>query len=165
MPLNGITSICVKRTFNNKPREPYVLDQLLVTGNVGVACTAPLHTVDVAGSLRATNVYSGGNLLSLSDARFKANLATLSSPLAKLGALTGYTYERTTPDAGPEREAGVLAQDVLSVLPESVREDASGTLSVSYAGITALCVESIKALEARVKALEETAGQTAAAKA
>jgi hypothetical protein len=53
------------------------------------------------------------------------------------------------------RQIGVVAQEVKPVLPEVVREDQAGQLSVAYGNITGLLIEAVKELTARVAAIEE----------
>lgn len=47
-----------------------------------------------------------------------------------------------------------IAQDVQEVVPEAVRENTDGTLSVDYLGLVGLLVQSIKELDKRIKDLE-----------
>jgi hypothetical protein len=53
------------------------------------------------------------------------------------------------------RQIGVIAQEVEPVLPEVVRDNEAGHLSVAYGNITGLLIEAVKELAARVAALEE----------
>jgi hypothetical protein len=57
------------------------------------------------------------------------------------------------------RQIGVIAQEVETVLPEVVRNNEVGQLSVAYGNITGLLIEAVKELTARVAVLE--AGITA----
>jgi hypothetical protein len=52
-------------------------------------------------------------------------------------------------EGGP-RHAGLIAQDVRLVLPEAVHATHNGTLALAQAGVAALLVEAVKALETRV---------------
>ena len=63
---------------------------------------------------------------------------------------------------GPDREAGLLAQEVELVLPELVTTDADGFKAVNYSQLPLLAIQAIKELkgrndelEARVAALAE----------
>ena len=92
-----------------------------------------------------------GNVASTSDASLKTNLQPIQSALAKLETLTGYIYERIDTK---EKETGLLAQDVIQVLPEAVHQGANGYYHLAYGNMAGLIVESIKELSARVKSLE-----------
>ena len=59
------------------------------------------------------------------------------------------------------RHAGVMAQEVLAVLPEAVSKNDDGFLEVDYNGVLSLLLEAVNelreeniSLKARVKALE-----------
>jgi len=92
-----------------------------------------------------------GNVASTSDATLKTNLQPIQSALAKLETLTGYIYERIDTK---EKETGLLAQDVIQVLPEAVHQGANGYYHLAYGNMAGLIVESIKELSSRVKSLE-----------
>jgi len=49
---------------------------------------------------------------------------------------------------------GVIAQEVQAVLPEVVKEDENGMLSVGYGNMVALLVEAVKELRAEVEKLK-----------
>lgn len=84
-----------------------------------------------------------------SDIRLKANLKEIESAKEKVKSIKGYTYfKRNNLDEDEysfySEEAGVIAQDVQSVLPEAVYKISdSEYLGVSYGGVTALLVNAI----------------------
>ncbi|WP_454877404.1 tail fiber domain-containing protein [Serratia inhibens] len=116
------------------------------------------------------NAYTNGAWLSSSDARMKTEIVKIEGALEKLGKISGYTYlKQGVP------EAGVIAQEVENVLPQtvtttelklndgSVLKDARG---ININGVVALLIEALKeereirmaereAFEERLIALEE----------
>ena len=84
-----------------------------------------------------------------SDIRLKANLKEIESAKEKVKSIKGYTYfKRNNLDEDEysfySEEAGVIAQDVQTVLPEAVYKISdSEYLGVSYGGVTALLVNAI----------------------
>ncbi|MBP1130376.1 hypothetical protein JOE25_001935 [Serratia sp. PL17] len=114
--------------------------------------------------------YTNGGWNSSSDARMKTDIEKIEGALDKLGKIGGYTYlKQGVP------EAGVIAQEVESVLPQSVTttelklndgsvlKDARG---ININGVVALLVEALKeerslreaerdAFETRLTALEK----------
>ncbi|MGL9774209.1 MAG: tail fiber domain-containing protein [Sodalis sp. (in: enterobacteria)] len=92
-----------------------------------------------------------------SDRRIKSNIAKIENGLAKVETLTGYTYV-----LAEYRQAGVMADELEKVLPEAVGNsgdyhESDGTVvknvkAVAYGSITALLIEAIKDLSAKVKA-------------
>ncbi|MGY3892825.1 tail fiber domain-containing protein [Aeromonas enterica] len=81
-----------------------------------------------------------------SDRRLKSNITPITDALAKVRRLSGDLYDK----AG-RREAGLIAQELAEVQPESVFLNADGTLSIAQAGVLALLVEAVKALDEKLE--------------
>lgn len=95
-----------------------------------------------------------GDIYAFSDARLKDNIVTIDNALEKVEALRGtYFNMRTEPDT---RKVGLIAQEVMEVIPEavSVNSDENETLSVAYPNLVGVLVEAIKELSEKVKNLE-----------
>ena len=95
-----------------------------------------------------------------SDQRLKREIKPIYNALEKVSALHGYTYQMKDEPRG--RHAGVMAQEVLAVLPEAVSKNNDGYLEVNYNGVLSLLLEAVNelreenhALKERVKKLEE----------
>ncbi|EDV2866354.1 hypothetical protein EM69_004104, partial [Salmonella enterica subsp. enterica serovar Typhimurium] len=112
-------------------------------------CKGAEYRFDSAGTAAA------GSWVSTSDIRMKANLQKIDTARDKLKSLVGYTYYKRNKleedkDTIYSVEAGVIAQDVQSVLPEAVykiepqKEDSM--LGVSHAGVNALLVNAVNEL-------------------
>ena len=116
-------------------------------GNDGGSTITAL-TLDMSAAGAAT---FNNNVTAFSDERLKDNIETLEDGLDKVEQLRGVTYTRD------DREnIGVIAQEVEKILPEIVltAHDEMGTKSVDYSRITAVLIEAVKELSARVKELE-----------
>ena len=83
-----------------------------------------------------------GDVTNSSDRRLKKNIKIVRNARAKMMLLRGITYTRK--DNGTH-QAGVLAQELLEVLPEAVHQSGE-YLSVAYGAIHALSIEAIKDL-------------------
>ena len=98
--------------------------------------------------------FTGGvtapNFVSSSDARLKSDIVTIAGALDLVCAMRGVRFTMNG-----RRQLGVVAQEVIDVLPELVREDENGMLSVAYGNITGLLIEAVKELSAKVARLEE----------
>lgn len=96
----------------------------------------------------------------LSDRRVKKNLKKINGALGKVKSLTGYTYSRSDKLTGAamrgpgQRETGLIAQDVQKVLPEAVKKNPQGLLSVAYGNMVGLLIESVKELSKKVDQLQ-----------
>lgn len=98
----------------------------------------------VNGSVRANAYYYN------SDARYKANIAVLTSPLEKLLSLHGYSYYNKLSE---KNDVGVIAQEVEKVFPELVQTDTQGYKTVAYANLVAPLIEAVKELAGKVDVL------------
>lgn len=101
------------------------------------------------------SLYVSGDQAAFSDSRWKTDIEPITDALTKVNAIGGYTFgwlDRTTGG----RSAGVLAQEVLEVLPEVVRSDDEGKLNVAYGNLSALLIQAIKELSASQKLLSVT---------
>ena len=118
-----------------------------IRGNDGGATITAL-TLDMSEAGAAT---FNDNVTAFSDERLKDNIETLEHGLAKVEQLRGVSYIRD----GKEN-IGVIAQEVEKILPEIVltADDEMGTKSVDYSRITAVLIEAVKDLSAKVKQLE-----------
>ena len=122
-------------------------NDLRIRGNDG-GSTINALTFDMSDAGAAT---FNNNVTAFSDERLKDNIETLEDGLAKVEQLRGVTYTRD----GREN-IGVIAQEIEKILPEIVKtaDDEMGTKSVDYSRITAVLIEAVKDLSARVKELE-----------
>ena len=118
-----------------------------VNGNDGGTSITALR-IDMSDAGAAT---FNNNVTAFSDERLKDNIETLEDGLAKVEQLRGVTYTRDN-----REQIGVIAQEVEKILPEIVltADDEMGTKSVDYSRITAVLIEAVKDLSARVKELE-----------
>ena len=106
------------------------------------------------------NGYAGGTSgwQTLSDKRYKRNINALTNSLSTVVRLKGVTYDfryDEFPDKNFDRnrQVGLIAQEVLEVLPEVVRLEHDGYYSVSYEKIVPVLIEAIKELEQKVSIL------------
>lgn len=109
--------------------------------------------------------YSAGGWAATSDNRVKYNVHPIESALDKICQLTGYTYIRQDMfdmQGNMPIRSGVIAQEVLKVLPSTVNVPANydaeknqgDLLSVSMDGLVGLLINAVKELRAEVEALK-----------
>jgi hypothetical protein len=124
-------------------------------------------TYELAERMRITSggdLHVDGNVIAysttISDRRLKSDITNISNALDKVGQINGVTFVR---DHNGEKAAGVVAQEIIEVLPEAVKSQALPLQTgeqdqeyyvVEYDAVTGLLVEAVKELKARVEALE-----------
>lgn len=110
-----------------------------------------------------SNIWTSGNVTAYSDIRVKTNIEPIPNALEKVKQLGGYTFDRTDVDycedtgepTTPIRQTGVIAQEVLAVLPEAVTGDEETHYSVAYGNMVGLLIEAIKEQQNQIDALKE----------
>lgn len=109
------------------------------------------------GDLRLNGrIFADEDIRGYSDARLKTDIKRIDNALEKVLSISGYTFYR---EGLSERESGVIAQELLKVLPEVVQPDEGGDiLTVAYGNINALLIEAIKEQTSKVNGLAERLG-------
>ncbi|MFQ1928749.1 tail fiber domain-containing protein [Aeromonas veronii] len=102
--------------------------------------------INTTGGVYATGNGNFNDVYIRSDRRLKSNITPITDALAKVKLLTGNLYDK----AG-QREAGLIAQELAEAQPESVFLNMDGTLSIAHAGVLALLVEAVKALDEKLE--------------
>ena len=98
------------------------------------------------------SLYCVGNVTAYSDIRHKTDIVKLDDCLEKVEKLNGYTYTRKNDG---KRYTGLIAQEVLEVLPEAVSTDEKGEYALAYGNLAGLFVEAMKEMKSRIDALEK----------
>jgi len=134
-------------------------------GYVGIGTSTPTQALDVLGSGRfsavgsgtyasALNITSDGTLTtSTSDARLKTNIENIDSALEKVLQLRG-VYFNWKEDENGQRMTGMIAQEVMEVMPELVfMNKVDGYYGINYGEATGLLIEAIKEQQKQIEAL------------
>ena len=118
--------------------------------NTGNGLTISGDTVVMSGSYTGSFTATG-DVTAYSDESLKTNIQTIDNALDRVEAVRGVTFDRIEDGS---TSTGVVAQELLEVLPEAVHTDANGVHSVAYGNITGLLIEAVKELSAEVKELK-----------
>jgi hypothetical protein len=110
------------------------------TGRVGIGTTNPGYKLDVNG-----DIYATGNITAYSDKRAKSDIQKIENALDKIDQLNGYTFTMND-----KRYTGVIAQEVLPVLPEAVTGSEETNYAVAYGNMMGLIIEAIKELKEKI---------------
>jgi hypothetical protein len=138
----------------------------LLTANGGVSTT----TLTASGNISGVGGTFTGNISAVdgtfsgdvqaddfnttSDRRLKTNINNLENALDKVKALQGVSFKMNNED-----KIGLIAQDTQQVIPEVVKENEEGYLSVSYGNIVGLLIEAIKEQQVKIESLEKKLGE------
>ena len=118
---------------------------------VGLGTLTNTGALNNTGTLTNTGAITAtGNITAFSDIRGKENISTIENGLSKTLALNGVLF---TDKSTQQRRTGLIAQDVLAVLPEAVSTNADGYYSLAYGNLVGLLVQAIKELNAKVDSL------------
>jgi hypothetical protein len=130
----------------------------------GASTTSALSTgaLTVSGAITAT----GEVTAYYSDVNLKKDIVEIAGALDKVEAIRGVHYRPNETALGlgieDKAEVGVIAQEIEAVLPELVVASAfEGYKTVKYDKLTALLIEAVKELSAKVKTLEAQVGNQA----
>jgi hypothetical protein len=116
---------------------------------IGIGNTAPSYKLHVSG-----DIYATANITAYSDRRAKENIVTIDDALNKVAALRGVYYNRTD-DENKKRNVGVIAQELMEILPEAVSyANNIDQYSVAYGNVVGLLIEAIKELKKEVDELK-----------
>lgn len=106
-----------------------------------------LCNITASGNITSQSVYT------TSDTRLKSDIQRIASEdaLDKLTRIGGYSFKKDGKEC-----VGLLAQEVDQVLPQVVGSNENGLLSVAYGDITALLIEALHGIQARLERLENS---------
>ena len=124
--------------------------------SLGVGTAGSTTTGEIIATNDITAFYS-------SDERLKENIVDLEGALDKVKAMRGVTFdwkelseeERKTIHSHEGHDLGVIAQEVQAVYPELVHQRDHGYLSVDYVKLTAVLIQAVKELSAKVDELSK----------
>jgi hypothetical protein len=120
---------------------------------IGIGNISPSYKLHVTG-----DIYATGNVIGYSDKRAKENIVTIEEALKKVLQLRGVYYNKID-DEQKKRQVGVIAQEVLQVLPEAVSyAENNDQYAVAYGNIVGLLIEAIKEQQKQIDELKKKLG-------
>lgn len=119
------------------------------SGNLGIGTTNPTSKLHVIGNALITGVTTSTDFNSSSDRNLKTNIKTIEDPIEKVMRINGVTFDWKETS---KSSAGVIAQDVETVMPELVSGD---PLTLNYNGLIGLLVEVVKEQQNEINTLKQ----------
>lgn len=151
--IRGSTTTVAAMSFHRAGA--YAINMGLGTDNVfrigGWSASNNCFQMDGSGNLTMLN-----NVTAYSDIRLKKDIVKIDNALEKVLQLNGYTYTRI--DTG-NRQMGVIAQEVIEVIPEVVLGSEETNYSVAYGNMVGLLIEAIKEQQEQINELKKKIGE------
>ncbi len=113
-----------------------------------------LGNISANGDVSGNTLTSSDGMVQTSDRRLKKNIQDLASPLENTLQMRGVSYQWKDENKSQRNQIGVIAQEVEEIYPEFVFTNDKGMKAVNYAQMTAVLIEAIKELNAKVEKLE-----------
>ena len=103
-----------------------------------------------------TDLFCKGDITaySSSDQRLKDNITPIPNALDKVLSISGNTFDWNEKSGKEGSDVGVIAQEILEVIPEVVTTRDNGYLAVRYEKLVPLLIEAIKELKEEIKELK-----------
>jgi hypothetical protein len=124
-------------------------DICLTTLNTSPAVSFSEHLV-VNGNVFSTGTVTTSESLATSDIRLKSNIVKIENSLTDIERLNGYTFEMKG-----SRQTGMIAQEVMNVLPSAVTSSSDGYYGLAYGNLVGFLVETIKELKKEINTTRE----------
>ena len=116
--------------------------------------------VNIAPSATAGRIDASNDIVaySSSDERLKQNITPIANALDKVKSLTGVEFDWKPENKGAHghegHDTGIIAQQVLGVMPTAVRTNDTGYLAVRYEKLIGLLIEGMKEQQAQIEELK-----------
>jgi hypothetical protein len=127
------------------------------SGKVGIGIINPTSTLHVKGDGRFTGALNvGGDVTAYatSDQRLKDNITPIPNALEKVLSISGNTFDWNEKSEKEGSDVGIIAQEILEVLPEVVTTRDNGYLAVRYEKLVPLLIEAIKEQQETISNLQ-----------
>lgn len=124
------------------------------TGSTTISLNGNNGDISAQGQIFGNTIASSDGTIQTSDRRLKKNILDLDNTLSKTLQLRGVSYQWKDEYKSQRNQIGVIAQEVEAIYPEFVHTDENGMKAVNYAQMTAVLIEAIKELNAKVETLE-----------
>jgi predicted heme/steroid binding protein len=117
-------------------------------------CSNGVIDAVIGGDGASTSIWAKTDIVAYSDARVKEDVKLIENSLEKIKAIRGVSFTRNDVKDKQKRSIGVIAQEVLAVLPEVVSGTEQDMYSVAYGNMVGLLIEGIKEQQKQIEELQ-----------
>jgi hypothetical protein len=160
--IHNTSGSSVSAMFTNSSNQLVIaagaVDQINLNKKVYVNAVA--LGVNFAPSATAGRIDASNDIVAFnsSDERLKENITPIENALNKVKSLTGVEFdwkpEHKEAHGHEGRDTGIIAQQVLAVMPTAVRTNDTGYLAVRYEKLIGLLIEGMKEQQAQIDELK-----------
>jgi hypothetical protein len=160
--IHNTSGTSVSAMFTNSSNQLVIaagaVDQINLNKNVLVNAVA--LGVNFAPSATAGRIDASNDIVAFnsSDERLKENITPIANALDKVKSLTGVEFdwkpEHKEAHGHEGRDTGIIAQQVLAVMPTAVRTNDTGYLAVRYEKLIGLLIEGMKEQQTQIDELK-----------
>ena len=132
------------------------------TGAASFSSSLAVGTISPSGAVGRIDASNDVVAFSTSDQRLKENIIPITNAINKINKIGGYTFDWKSDEdlvalhGFTGHDVGVIAQEVLEVLPEVVTTRDSGYMAVKYEKLIPLLIEAIKEQQLQIEELKTT---------
>ena len=160
--IHNTSGSSVSAMFTNSSNQLVIaagaVDQINLNKKVYVNAVA--LGVNIAPSATAGRIDASNDIVaySSSDERLKQNITPIANALDKVKSLTGVEFdwkpEHKEAHGHEGHDTGIIAQQVLGVMPTAVRTNDTGYLAVRYEKLIGLLIEGMKEQQSQIEELK-----------
>jgi hypothetical protein len=160
--IHNTSGSSVSAMFTNSSNQLVIaagaVDQINLNKKVYVNAVA--LGVNFAPSATAGRIDASNDIVAFnsSDERLKENITPIANALDKVKSLTGVEFdwkpEHKEAHGHEGRDTGIIAQQVLAVMPTAVRTNDTGYLAVRYEKLISLLIEGMKEQQTQIDELK-----------
>jgi hypothetical protein len=145
------TGLITNASITNASITQATVSGTVTTSNINGDATLYINgTTTVGGDLSVTgSITADGNITAYSDKRLKSDIKRIENALEKLTSIGGYTYMMNG-----MTNTGLIAQEVLEILPEAVSGSEDTKYALAYGNLMGIVVEAIKELREDVEKIK-----------
>lgn len=143
---------------------------------IGINVTSPTAAFEVSGTVAFDNIAAAAGLdymcyssatgqvtyslttCTVSDRKFKTNIAPYDASLATVMAMQVREFDFKNPAYGQGKQVGLIAQELQQVAPNLVSSGSNGDMSVDYAKLSAYNTGAIQVLQHEINELRQAQG-------